>query len=99
MVVIPGHVLIAVEAGRRRERGQPGAVRKPVLAVRPEVGVGPHLPDIVGRVAAGRISYRNRIRPLGKWTSWTVLRLLEAAQDGPVEQGLGARVVALADQP
>jgi len=99
MVVIPGHVLIAVEARRRREGGHPGAVRKPMLAIRTKVGVGPHLPDIVGRIAAGRISYRNRIRPLGKWTSWTVLRLLEAAQDGPVEQGLGARVVALADQP
>jgi hypothetical protein len=77
-----------------------------MLAVRPEVRIGPHLPDVFGRVGAGRISYRNRIRSLGKWTSWTVLRLFgtaqnrpfDAAHDRPVEQGLRGRVVALADQ-
>jgi hypothetical protein len=52
--------------------------------------LGPDLPAIFGWVGAGRISYRNRIRPLGKWTSWTVLRV--------IQQRLRRLVLALADE-
>ena len=68
------------------------------LAAGAEIGVGPGLPDVFGRIPTRRIGGRNRIRPLGKWTSWTVLRAFVIGQNRPVEQRLGGRVVALADE-
>jgi len=65
------HVLVAVEARRRREAGHPCAVWEVLVAVWPEVVIGPDLPANFGRVEARQIADRSRISALGKLTVLT----------------------------